>query len=392
MNGLLTIVGYEYKKIISKKTFLVAVLLMLFVSTFCMVGHSINGGKNRDAERLRWNSSAVAENRELVEAVSGPVDETMVDGMIRKNFAARKLLNEDGYPAAVYLADIGPYALLQNMMTYLVGYDAFNKLESGEGIDVYSLREQVLKELMSEKKFSQDETQAMLEKNAQVETPFFYGYYEGYTNFLITMGGSAIFIVLGAVICTAPIFAGEYAWKTDAVLLSAKLGKKKLITAKLITALSFSIIFTVLGLLIAILVNFGLYGYEGGDTSWQIFNVFSVYPLTVLKVFAIYCGIVVLASCTICAVVALLSAYTNTFFTLVLTVLALFLSMILKLGPFNYLLPGKMLDAGSVFDNRLANFFGIHMEPYLLIPCLCVVVLIIAVPLAARGFRRHQVG
>lgn len=67
---------------------------------------------------------------------------------------------------------------------------------------------------------------------------FQYGYYVGW-EIIISAFELLMFAVLAVCIVIAPVFSGEYQAGTDAVILSGKYGKTRLITAKILAALLF---------------------------------------------------------------------------------------------------------------------------------------------------------
>lgn len=70
-------------------------------------------------------------------------------------------------------------------------------------------------------------------------------------------------------IALAPLFSSEYALKTDALVLSSKYGKRRLILGKLKAGLLLSLLAWAAVELTNILLIGALYGYTGGEAYWQ---------------------------------------------------------------------------------------------------------------------------
>lgn len=98
-----------------------------------------------------------------------------------------------------------------------------------------------------------------------------FGYCEGWRQ-IVYMGDMFILIMVVVCISVAPVFAGEYQSKCDSLFLCMKYGKSKLVTAKIMTAVSFA---TVVYWGITIAYSLGcllVYGIEGADLPVQMQN------------------------------------------------------------------------------------------------------------------------
>lgn len=402
MSSLMTMIYYEYKKIITKKIFIAALLLMVFVSTFCMIGHLINDSRaDENSPMVYYSTSTTKENAEIIKTVTGYLTDEKVNDLIVKNAKARSMMSDEGsYPVEVFRENVEPYSpLLASLVRILspvsnIDSDNLNSLKNGAGVDFYRLRDKSLEDYMAYEKYDPKEISDIMGRNNRLSTPFYYDYFEGYRNFFTMMSASAVFIIIGAAICIAPVFSGEYGRKTDALILSSKNGKGKLITAKIITASSFSLLFTLMGFILAIATNFGVYSFTGGETSWQILKLYSVYPLNMLQAFLIYCGVSLLAALAVSGLVSLLSAYTSSFVTITISSAVIFFTMLFNIPgikELNYLLPSKMVNWSFVFSDRPVNLLGFFIEPYVFIPIVAIALTAVSFPLCRRGFRRHQV-
>lgn len=83
----------------------------------------------------------------------------------------------------------------------------------------------------------------------------------------------------------APLFSSEYSLKTDALVLSAKHGKGKLIRAKMKAGLLFSLL--VWGVIEGgnTLLIYGFYGYTGAEAYWQNWITdYAPFPLNQLQI------------------------------------------------------------------------------------------------------------
>ncbi len=117
-----------------------------------------------------------------------------------------------------------------------------------------------------------------------------------------------IFVILAVCIVIAPVFAGEYQAKTDAVILCTKYGKTKLPWAKMIASYLFGISAFTIHVLAALSIVLGTFGWNGWNLQLQIANTIIPYPLTFLQAALVNLGVVYLVLSAIMAFTLVLSA------------------------------------------------------------------------------------
>lgn len=402
MNNFWTLVGFEYKKIINRKSFIIATLITIFMLTFCMIANIFMSSRYENGNFVTAHDYEKTE-RELQHNVAGYINSQMITDVISKNVEVRDKADENGvYEDSIYNSNIRSYNSLRSHLARILSpiqafdFENFNRLNSAEGIDFYELRTKLLEDKLTLANLAPKEIEQILKLNANLNNPFYMDYHSGYSNFLTMMSILSVFILLALCICIAPVFADEFQKKTDAIILSSKYGKSKLITAKIFTSITFSLSFTVAALAIALITTFSIYGIAGGDVSFQVWELLSVYPLTMAKALLIYCLIIICVSLLISAVCLVLSANFSTLTTIttlmMLLIGGMFFSIPLEsLRTLNYLLPAKMIDSTFIFSERLVSVFGMYLKPYLLIPILCFLIIVILLPLSYKCFKNHQV-
>lgn len=100
----------------------------------------------------------------------------------------------------------------------------------------------------------------------------YYNYDLGYWKLRNIHANYPFSIGLLVLIGLAPIFSAEYSRKTDAIILSSKHGKGKLIFAKIKAGLIFSVVSWGLIEVINTLIIVGIYGTTGAEAYWQNFQ------------------------------------------------------------------------------------------------------------------------
>lgn len=116
------------------------------------------------------------------------------------------------------------------------------------------------------------------------------GYCDGWDKLLSGMGSIlSIMICLIVVITLSPVFSEEYALHTDSIIYSARYGRTKLTTSKIIAALEVVIGTYLLYLLLNLVLYGCTYGLQGWNVSIQssLHYASSIYNLTFLQMFFI---------------------------------------------------------------------------------------------------------
>jgi len=279
------------------------------------------------------------------------------------------------------------------------GLSKLMELDMTSGADFYKTRNEKVEALLNTPSRSMSEKQKEYWQNmsSQVQTPFQYGYYEGW-EIIITSFELLMFAVLAVCIAIAPVFSGEYQAGTDAVILSAKYGKTKLITAKIVSSLAFGILALTLHIVVACGLPLTAFGVDGWDLPVQIVNTTIPYPFTFLETVIINLAIIYLVLLAMISLTLLLSAkMKNSYLVLAVLVPVLFIPIFLSpngtTGIYNlilFLLPYR--SAMPELNNYVSYQFGnlvldVHTIRAILYPVLTAIML----PFARLGFKKHQV-
>ena len=278
------------------------------------------------------------------------------------------------------------------------GYSALPDLDVSDGTDFYQARQDKIEKILndSSKELSEAEKDYWRNLNSKVEEPFQYGYYEGW-EVIISAFELLMFAVLAVCIVIAPVFSGEYQAGTDAVLLSGKYGKTKLTTAQILAALFFGVLAFTLHVLLAFGLPLAAFGTDGWNLPLQINGTTVPYPLTFLEGTLINLGVIYLVLLAMIGVTLFLSARMKSpYLVLTVVVPVLFVPMFLSpngtSGIYNllvFLTPYKSLVPN--FGSYLSYQFGpVVLDAFAVRTVLYAVLALILLPLAGRGFRRHQ--
>lgn len=229
----------------------------------------------------------------------------------------------------------------------------------------------------------------------------YYNYDLGYWKLRNIHSSYPFSVGLLVLIGLAPIFSAEYSRKTDAILLSSKYGKKKLIFSKIKAGLIFAI--TVWGLIeiINTLIIARIYGTTGAEAYWQNFLIdcapfpFNQLQITLVTIATSLLGIVFFAS-----VIMLISVCSkNQFVSLLIGGVILlvpcldfaFTDNAITQNIYNFM-PTRILTSINEWQQfDLLYFFGNAVPVQYVIIITSLVISLVAILLCYIIFKRKQV-
>lgn len=391
MSDLFTLIGYEYIKIGKRKSTYITLGIILFLILFAGLGVLV-GYTYVDGVKANTKYDEMKIDREYAIKLTGrKVDKVLIEEM-QKGYSDIDITTR--YTTTKeYQLYARPYDSISNMIWQVT--DDINI----DANSFYEIRNEKLRANLIDLNLKDNEIDKHLELNKKVVTPFTYSYSKGYQRFVALNYTTGIFLIFGLTICITPIFAGEYTNKMDQILLSSKYGKNKLILAKLITGLSFTVMIALLFLGISLLEFLLIYGYEGSDAPLQIWSVLSSYPLLIKDVVKILIVCTTLASVWVISLTMYLSAkFKSPFNVIIVTSVIIFGGMFINVSPENRLLmnlwkliPTNMIAYLGVFSDYMFLIGDMNLLPYHFIPIFCIVATMILLYLAYRGFKNHQI-
>lgn len=233
---------------------------------------------------------------------------------------------------------------------------------------------------------------------ASVPAPVTYGYSGGWDN-VVNCAAFLAFAILAVTVTLAPTFSFEYSSGADAVVLATRRGRSSLVAAKVVAALAYATAYFALCAAVIVGVSLVFYGADGFGLSVQSMALTSPYPLTAGQAALATVGLMYVACLGFACLTLAVSSRTR-------STLAVFLADVVLV-----LLTGLVPSAGvgvlervlALFPLNFANFSVLFsaLESYPLGPVVLdligmvlvvyVACALVATPVAALSFRRHQV-
>jgi len=279
------LVGYEIKKILKKKSTLVAffVLFALHVFAVCISGNLGNTYVEGEFYETHYERNKI--NRANGIDLSGRrIDEELLAEMSE---AYQKIdwSTSDYKWSDIYKEEVRKYSDLEDRIKWMGLWGNLLSEVITEGIvdvstteKIYAVRKDVQQQLYDSYELSEQDIAYWQEQDEKVEVPFTYEYASVYDSIL---GGQGIYMMCMLLtffiaISMVSVFAEEHSRKTDQLLLCARYGKDKLYIAKLVAGSLVVFAINILFVVTAVIGKTFSYGPEGFHDFTCIFTHNSV--------------------------------------------------------------------------------------------------------------------
>lgn len=393
MNSLKTLIGYEYKKILSRKSTWIVLSIAVILTLFSCF-EALFGDVSVDGKQVYTHYEEMTVDRAYAIDLTGrKVDDALINEM------------QEGYrlipdvPLAGASEEYQTYARPYRSIYCLVR-DVTKDFLNIDGREYYNLRNAMIINMLKEKNLTDQEVSKNLELNAKIKTPFVFQYTGGYQRIMMNaqfLGMIATFVIA---ICLAPIFANEYSDRTDQLILTSRYGKNKAISAKLITGVSFGLIVSVILLLLMIIPTLLVYGFDGWNAPIQLFLNFSTYPMTIWKGSLLLYGMILISSILISSLSMFLSAKLKSAFSTIVILSTFTIACVFVNVPDQYrflyrlvnLLPTNVMSVGSIYSNYFYTISGKCFTIYQTVPVVYTIGVIVLMVFGYQSFKKHQVG
>lgn len=405
MKEFWTLVSFEYRKILGKRSVKIALLLTLFLSVFSIWG-TLMGSYYIEGELFESNAEAMKKDRAYARELSGRIldDKLLMEAAdayqtIPDSAAVYQSTEEYQKNARKYSSIYSLARQVYDTPNVRFGAPEMGTLDPARAEQFYEIRELCMTKQIENAPISENAKEVMMQYSAEVKEPWIFSYSDGYTRFMTIIATSGVMAAFVMAICLAPLFAGEYSNHTDQLLLSARYGKGKLIKAKFFTGFSMTGIVTLLITLQSYVQSMLTFGFDGGNANVQIYDALFPYPLT-LKQAALLQSICVFFACMCMSALTMFfsSRMKSAFGVIILSVLLLCVPMFVKVSAYPllgyllfHLMPANMMQYDYIFSMIPYEIAGVVIPPYVMMPVAALCLCFILIPFAYRGFKHHQV-
>jgi ABC-type transport system involved in multi-copper enzyme maturation permease subunit len=380
MNNFWCLVGFEYKKILKKKSIILTLILALVLIMFSCVGILI-GSHYEGGKRYESNYEGMLKDRAFDRALSGRAIDSEL--LLETSKAYAKIPSSDNYST-----------------TNRFELEDAQNLTKEQADNFYQARYEKIKDTVNNTTLSAKAKEKLLTLEEGVKKPFIMDLTDGYTRFFTMMYTTGIIACFVIAICLAPIFSGEYTSGADQLILTSKNGKKSLIAAKLFTGVTLSFVICITFTLTTYFECMFVYGFDGANAPLQLYLPCCSYSLNMWQVAAIFSACVLFGNLFSAAITILLSSKFKTPFGVIIIIsLIIVAPMFINISETNVLLfnlfslvPTNMMALWMIIASVLFEPFGIPLQPYIFMPIFAGIMVVLILPFAYRGFKYHQIG
>lgn len=410
---MVTLVKYEFMKIIKKRTAIIAIIVSILLALLSSVS-MIKNEKAYDNQGFEYRGvKAIALQKNQYKQISGYLTEERVKELI-KNY--QNLLKDNKSPniSTAYLSDkaywnyFNPKAQLYFLISNT--YDKSNmrsnlknlsSISLSDGAQFYKTRNEKIEQLLNlkslDRNYTSEEKNFWIQKNLDIKVPYEYGFFKGW-NSIMAFIGFWVLPILAICISVSPVFSGEYQSGADSIILSSKLGKTKVILAKIISSLLFSTAVFMLFSLIVCGLILALYGVDGWNLPCQIMNIIFPYPLNFLESTLLHIGVAYIVMIGLVSITLVFSSYMKSSFpVLVVDIFLIFFPNFLSLsennGLFNQgicLTPIWAIEKSTAYYTSY-QFGKVIISLPLMIFIVYTILSICFLFISYKAFKNHQV-
>lgn len=398
---------FEWKKITQRKLNVVAMILgyvLIGICLFCYISQA--SFYDVETDTYITGVRAYHENRVKNEAMTEYLTEEYVTDMIAQ-IQGKNMDLETDYAYAEIIRPIGDlfYKLANHYMSSQEygKLNRLNEVDLSNGAGFYERRmEKIIETLNMEYSFgnfSEEEKTYWINKASKIPTPFAWGDVDAMESIwmLISISFYFLFVIM---ICLSPVFASEYESGAVALLLTTKHGKNKLVTAKILTAMIFSVLYIVIGIGVGVGVFVMIVGIWGAELPIQLIRTTIPYHWSIGQTCAVSVLVIVLVTVALTLFTIMLSARTKgSMITLVIGFVIMmapaFFPMSKESGLWNhinYLFPVRAIVVKEVISVFNSYQIGTVVISYLgMVVIVYSVVAILSLCGIKNGFVKHQV-
>lgn len=401
MNTFRSLYCYECKKIwdrkLAKISFALCLVLVIVTGTVRLFGsYVVDGeviGSEYDEIRVDQSYAAKLDNR--------AINQQLLEEMVT---AYRKIPDTPGkhYTSSPeYQKYARPYSEIFNFVvgsTNLLASDVFLNWEPNEQ-DLYEQRNIWLQKNWDNMKLSESEINFWQQRENKIEKPIVFQPHEGYSQMFSAYQTIAFLVILFVSIALSGIFPEEHSRRTDQLVLSSPMGRKKLYWAKITAGVSYAAVTTLAFFTVISLLMFSLYGSEGFGAAFQLHYKSNSDPITCGQALLIAYANMMIAAIFVSIIVMLLSELLHSSMAaLAISAGMLIASMVVSVPEYfrvfaqiwNWL-PWSFLNPWNVFGEYTLSVSGMHLTPWQSVPLIYA---LLSVAVAWGGkliYQRYQV-
>ena len=398
MYNLLSLYGYELKKLVQKKLVWVSLLVCAAAIAFSIFSPLI-GTYYADGTAVSTNYEQHRIDQAYRKALDGrPIDQSLLEETLA---AYKDLPIETNYVLTdEYQTYARPYSEIFRLIREWTGMNKKTVVQwVPDEAALYSAMRAQLEESAVNNSLTDAETAYWQGKADTLTTPIVYRFHEAYRIILENFLTTGFLMLLFAAIALSSSFPDERTYRTDQLVLCTANGKRRLYWVKLSAGITVGFVGALLMTALTWILSLCVYGSEGFHAAIQIFYTGYAGNITIGQACLIAYGCLLATSLLISVFVMFLSELFHSSIAAISITTAMILAGMLVQPPaenrilsqiWDYL-PTCFLSMWNTFDVRLVTLFGIQFTSYQIVPVFYIIVGALLAFLGSRIYCRRQI-
>ncbi len=392
---------YECKKLLSRKIVWISFSLCIITIVVSLFAPFL-GSYYAEGEFIDTNYRMQQIDKRYSEALSGrEINQELLEETIA---AYRKIPDVAGMNYTMteeYQQYARPYSEIFNFIRRTTGMQTSEVIRAWQPDenDLYAKRQIWLTSSWKDLGLSKGEMDFWREREEQIKTPYVYQEYRVYDIMISSYQTVGLFVWMLLAICLSGIFSDEHTRKTDQIILSSPLGKKKLYWAKIATGVSFAAISTILLFTLLFVIAICLYGMEGFQAAFQFIYTDNSDNITCGQAVMIAYGNMIIAAVITSVFVMVLSELLRSNIAAVAISTGLLILNMIVMIPAQYRvlaqiwawLPWCFLTPWNVFSNYTISIFGHYLTSWQAVPMIYTITSVMLAVIGKPIYQRFQV-
>lgn len=392
---------YECKKLLSRKIVWISFSLCIITIVISLFAPFL-GSYYAEGEFIDTNYRMQQIDKRYSEDLSGrEINQELLEETIA---AYRKIPDVAGMNYTMteeYQQYARPYSEIFNFIRRTTGMQTSEVIRAWQPDenDLYAKRQIWLTSSRKDLGLSKGEMDFWREREEQIKTPYVYQEYRVYDIMISSYQTVGLFVWMLLAICLSGIFSDEHTRKTDQIILSSPLGKKKLYWAKIATGVSFAAISTILLFTFLFVIAICLYGMEGFQAAFQFIYTDNSDNITCGQAVMIAYGNMIIAAVITSVFVMVLSELIRSNIAAVAISTGLLILNMIVMIPVQYRvlaqiwawLPWCFLTPWNVFSNYTISIFGHYLTSWQAVPMIYMITSVMLAVIGKPIYQRFQV-
>ena len=399
MNNFATLYRYELKKLFQKKILWVTLFICFLAIAFSTL-FPLAGSYYVDGVLIDSNYNMYMTDQSYRKALSGRA----IDGaLLEETIEAYRRVPMDRSPYSLteeYQAYARPYSEIFNLIRAWTVLDPASAAQWSPNEEaLYMAMEQTMHTHWDNNYLTDSEIAYWETELTKLQTPLVYQYHDGYMTILEVFLTVGFMMLLYTAIALANVFPDEHTLRTDQLVLSSPMGRKRIYWVKLAAGITVGVMGALLMTLLTWSISLYIYGTEGYDTPIQLFYTTYAGNLTLGQACLIAYGCLTVTAVLISVLVMFLSELLHSGIAALSITTAMIVASCLYQFPAEYrllsqlwdYLPTGFLAMWNVFDHRLVSLLGMQFTSYQIVPVIYLIAAVLLSILGKKLYARYQV-